>query len=100
MFGTFSQEALNKTEELLYGEGPTLKWKVEDDGTVVPAKPASTPKAPPKGEVPDAANAAVGNAQRNKTNQKKGLAAAALKQTNAGGASGVQSQMSRLNAGA
>ena len=111
MLGSFSEDALSKANELLYGEFPgvakpaaqgvpeKLKWKVEEDGTVVPAKPAAKPSAPPKGEAPDAANAAVGNAQRNKTNQKKGLAAAASKQVNAGGASGVQSQINRLNAG-
>ena len=97
MFGTFSQEALNKTNELLYGEGPTLKWKVEEDGTVVPAGSESKPKAPPT--APDAANTAVGNAQRKKTNQAKGLAAASAKQTTAAGKSGVQSQINRLNAG-
>ena len=111
MLGSFSEDALSKANELLYGEFPgaakpaaqgapeKLKWKVEEDGTVVPAKPAPKPSAPPKGKAPDAANAAVGNAQRNKTGQKKGLAAAAAKQTTAGGKAGVQSQLSRLNAG-
>ena len=112
MFGSFSQDALSKANELLYGEfpgkpaaatpqpGQRQKWKVQEDGTVVPAEPEKKPTAPaPKGDAPDAANAAVGNAQRNKTNQKKGLAAAASKQVNAGGASGVQSQINRLNAG-
>jgi len=104
MLGSFSDDALNKASELLYGENlevlqQKMKWKVEEDGTVVPAKPAPKPSAPPKGKAPDAANAAVGNAQRNKTSQKKGLAAAAAKQTTAGGKFGVQSQLSKLNAG-
>ena len=99
MFGSFSDEALNKANELLYGEGPTLKWKLDDDGNAVPAKPAAKPTAPPKGEAPDAANAAVGNAQRNKTGQKKGLAAAAAKQVSAGGKAGVQSHLNKLIAG-
>jgi hypothetical protein len=109
MFGSFSDEALSKANELLYGEfpgkaaapqpGQRLKWKVEEDGTVVPAGDAPKPSAPPKGKAPDAANAAVGNAQRNKTNQKKGLAAAAAKQVSAGGKAGVQSQINKLNAG-
>jgi hypothetical protein len=110
MFGSFSDEALNKASELLYGEfpgkpaapkpGQRQKWKVQEDGTVVPAEPEQKPKAPaPKGEAPDAANAAVGNAQRNKTGQKKGLAAAAAKQVSAGGKAGIQSQISKLNAG-
>ena len=104
MLGSFSDDALSRANELLYGEVPgtppaKLKWKVEEDGTVVPAKPAAKPSAPPKGEAPDAANAAVGNAQRNKTGQKAGLAAAAAKQSTASGKSGVQSQLSKLNAG-
>jgi len=104
MLGSFSKDSLTKASELLYGEQPVappekLKWKVEEDGTVVPAKPAPKPSAPPKAKAPDAANAAVGNAQRNKTGQKKGLAVAASKQINAGGAAGVQSQINRLNAG-
>jgi hypothetical protein len=111
MFGSFSDEALNKASELLYGEfpgkptaapkaGQRQKWKVQEDGTVVPAEPEQKPKAPaPKGEAPDAANAAVGNAQRKKTGQKAGLAAAAAKQVSAGGKAGVQSQISKLNAG-
>ena len=110
MLGSFSDEALNKASELLYGESPgkpavapqppqRQKWKVEEDGTVVPAGPAPKPSAPPKGKAPDAANAAVGNAQRNKIGQKKGLAAAAAKQVSAGGKAGVQSQISKLNAG-
>jgi hypothetical protein len=100
MFGSFSEDSLSKANELLYGEGPTLKWKLDDDGNAVPAEPPQKPKAPaPKGKAPDAANAAVGNAQRNKTGQKKGLAAAAAKQVSAGGKAGVQSRLSRLNAG-
>jgi hypothetical protein len=43
--------------------------------------------------------AASSNGARNKVGQKKGLAAAAAKQTTAGGKAGVQGQLSKLNAG-
>jgi hypothetical protein len=112
MIGNFSEDALNKANELLYGEFPgkpaaaaqpakRQKWKVQEDGTVVPAEPEQKPTAPaPKGDALHPANAAVSNSQRNKTGQKKGLAAAAAKQTSAGGKAGVQGQLNRLNAGA
>ena len=112
MLGSFSEDALNKANELLYGEFPgtakpstkgvpeKLKWKVQEDGTVVPAEPEQKPTAPsPKGEAPNAAMAASSNGARNKVGQKKGLAAAAAKQTTAGGKAGVQNQLSKLNAG-
>lgn len=112
MLGSFSEDALNKASELLYGEFPgaakpstkgapeKLKWKVQEDGTVVPAEPEKQPTAPPpKGDAPNAAMAAASNGARNKVGQKKGLAAAAAKQTTAGGRTGVQNQLSKLNAG-
>ncbi len=112
MFGSFSDEALSRANELLYGEFPggakpstkgdpaKLKWKVQEDGTVVPAEPEQKPTAPPsKGQAPNAEMAASSNGARNKVGQKKGLAAASTKQTTAGGKAGVQSQLSRLNAG-
>ena len=112
MLGSFSEDALNKANELLYGEFPgaakpaaqgapeKLKWKVQEDGTVVPAEPEKKPTAPPpKGNAPNAAMAAASNGARNKVGQKKGLAAAAAKQTTSGGKAGVQSQLSKLNAG-
>ena len=113
MFGSFSDEALEKAQEMLYGEFPGApkaptpgttgrkKWKVQEDGTVVPAEPEQKPTAPPpKGQAPNAAVAAASNGARNKVGQKKGLAAAAAKQTTAGGRAGVQGQLNRLNAGA
>ena len=113
MLGSFSKDALSKANELLYGEFPgaakpaaqgaseKLKWKVQEDGTVVPAEPEQKPTAPPpKGQAPNAAVAAASNGARNKVGQKKGLAAAAAKQTTAGGRAGVQGQLNRLNAGA
>lgn len=112
MLGSFSEDALNKANELLYGEFPgaskpstkgspgKLKWKVQEDGTVVPAEPEKQPTAPPpKGDAPNAAMAAASNGARNKVGQKKGLAIAAAKQNTAGGKAGVQSQLSKLNAG-
>ena len=115
MLGSFSEDALSKANELLYGEFPgaakpaaqgapeKLKWKVQEDGTVIPAEPEKKPTAPPpkagKAGAPNAAMAAASNGARNKVGQKKGLAAAAAKQTTAGGKAGVQSQLSRLNAG-
>ena len=111
MLGSFSDEALSKANELLYGEFPGAspavvgapakkKWKVQEDGTVVPAEPEKQPTAPPpKGDAPNAAMAAASNGARNKVGQKKGLAAALAKQTTAGGKAGVQSQLSKLNAG-
>jgi hypothetical protein len=112
MLGQFSEEALNRANELLYGEFPggakpstkgdpaKLKWKVQEDGTVVPAEPEQKPTAPsPKGQAPNAAVAAASNGARNKVGQKKGLAAALTKQTTAGGKAGVQKQLNRLNAG-
>ena len=112
MLGSFSEDALSKANELLYGEFPgaakpaaqgapaKLKWKVQEDGTVVPAEPEQKPTAPaPKEGAPNAAVAAASNGARNKVGQKKGLAAAAAKQTTAGGKAGVQSQLSKLNAG-
>ena len=111
MFGSFSDEALNKANELLYGEFPGAaaaaagapakkKWKVQEDGTVVPAEPEKKPTAPsPKEGAPNAAMAASSNGARNKVGQKKGLAAAAAKQTTAGGKAGVSGQLSKLNAG-
>jgi hypothetical protein len=112
MFGSFSEDALNKANELLYGEFPgkpaaasqpakRQKWKVQEDGTVVPAEPEQKPTAPaPKEGAPNAAMAAASNGARNKVGQKKGLAAAAAKQTSAGGKAGVQGQLNKLNAGA
>ena len=112
MLGSFSEDALNKANELLYGEFPgaakpaaqgapaKLKWKVQEDGTVIPAEPEKKPTAPsPKGDAPNAAMAAASNGARNKVGQKKGLAAAAVKQNTAGGKAGVQSQLNKLNAG-
>lgn len=112
MFGSFSDEALSKANDLLYGEfpgkpaaaapqpGQRKKWKVQEDGTVVPAEPEQKPTAPsPKEGAPNAAMAASSNGARNKVGQKKGLAAAAAKQTTAGGKAGVQGQLSKLNAG-
>jgi hypothetical protein len=112
MFGSFSDEALSKANDLLYGEfpgkpaaaapqpGQRKKWKVQEDGTVVPAEPEQKPTAPsPKEGAPNAAMAASSNGARNKVGQKKGLAAAAAKQTTAGGKVGVQGQLSKLNAG-
>ncbi len=112
MLGNFSEEALNRANELLYGEfpgkpaaaapqpGQRQKWKVQEDGTVVPAEPEQKPTAPPpKGQAPNAAVAAASNGARNKVGQKKGLAAALTKQTTAGGKAGVQKQLNRLNAG-
>ena len=112
MLGSFSDEALNKANELLYGEFPgaakpatkgnpaVQKWKVQEDGTVVPAEPEKKPTAPaPKGDAPNAAMAAASNGARNKVGQKKGWAAAAAKQTTAGGKAGVSGQLSKLNAG-
>jgi hypothetical protein len=111
MLGNFSDEALSKANELLYGEFPgkpsaaaqpakRQKWKVQEDGTVVPAEPEQKPTAPPpKGQAPNAAVAAASNGARNKVGQKKGLAAALTKQTTAGGKAGVQKQLNRLNAG-
>ena len=112
MLGSFSEDALSKANELLYGEFPgaakpaaqgaseKLKWKVQEDGTVVPAEPEKKPTAPPpKGEAPNAAMAASSNGARNKVGQKKGLASALAKQNTAGGKAGVQSQLSKLNAG-
>lgn len=113
MNGSFSEEALSRANELLYGEFPggakpstkgdlaKLKWKVQEDGTVVPAEPEQKPTAPPpKGQAPNAAMVAASNGARNKVGQKKGLAAALAKQTTAGGRAGVQKQLSKLNAGA
>ena len=112
MLGSFSEDALNKANELLYGEFPgaaksstkgapeKLKWKVQEDGTVVPAEPEQKPTAPPpKAGAPNAAMAASSNGARNKVGQKKGLASAAAKQSTAGGKAGVQNQLSKLNAG-
>lgn len=112
MFGSFSEDSLSKANELLYGEFPgaakpaaqgataKLKWKVQEDGTVIPAEPEKKPTAPaPKGDAPNAAMVASSNGARNKVGQKKGLAIAAAKQNTAGGKSGVQGQLSKLNAG-
>jgi predicted metal-dependent phosphoesterase TrpH len=112
MLGSFSEDALNKANELLYGEFPgaakpaaqgtpaKLKWKVQEDGTVIPAEPEKKPTAPsPKEGAPNAAMAAASNGARNKVGQKKGLAIATAKQNTAGGKAGVQSQLSKLNAG-
>jgi len=112
MLGSFSEDALTKANELLYGEFPgaakpaaqgapaKLKWKVQEDGTVIPAEPEKKPTAPsPKGDAPNAAMTAASNGARNKVGQKKGLTAAAAKQTTAGGKAGVHSQLSKLNAG-
>ena len=112
MLGSFSEDALSKANELLYGEFPgaakpaapgapaKLKWKVQEDGTVIPAEPEQKPTAPPpKAGAPNAAMAAASNGARNKVGQKKGLASAAAKQNTAGGKAGVQKQLSKLNAG-
>ena len=109
MLGKFSDDATRRVNELLYGEFPGAapgaptakkKWKMQGDGTVIPAEPEKPPTAPPpKGDAPNAAMTASSNGARNKVGQKKGLAAAAAKQTTAGGKAGVSGQLSKLNAG-
>jgi hypothetical protein len=111
MFGAFSDEATQKVQEMLYGESPGAakssvkgdpdkkKWKVQEDGTVVPAEAEKKPTAPPKSDAPSAAMAASSNGARFKVGQKKGLASAEAAQTNAGGKAGVAKQLGKLNAG-